>query len=87
MSLGHLGWERLAYGCVLVGGVWSCSQAGVEEEDEDEDPVTPPNCVICIDGFTPWDEVRELPTCGHVFHRRCIDLWLRGTSFKMLAGG
>lgn len=59
----------------------------MEEEDEDEDPVTPPNCVICIDGFTPWDEVRELPTCGHVFHRRCIDLWLRGTSFKMLAGG
>lgn len=35
-------------------------------------------CVICIELFTPWDIVRELPTCKHVFHKRCIDLWLRG---------
>jgi hypothetical protein len=55
---------------------------GVNEEgvEEGEDPAdaTPPNCVICIEGFAPRDYVRELPGCGHVFHKRCIDLWLRG---------
>merc|ERR1719247_2780242 len=33
-------------------------------------------CSICLSGFCAHDEVRQLGTCGHTFHRSCIDLWL-----------
>lgn len=33
-------------------------------------------CPICIMDVEPGDCVRILPSCGHVFHRSCIDLWL-----------
>jgi len=33
-------------------------------------------CSICICDFKPGDRVRRLPTCEHLFHRSCIDLWL-----------
>ena len=33
-------------------------------------------CAICIMGFHSGDSVRRLPSCGHAFHRECIDLWL-----------
>jgi len=37
-------------------------------------------CVICLEGFTPWDVVRELPACQHIHHQRCLDVWLRGAA-------
>mmetsp|Transcript_109243 Transcript_109243/g.189539 ORF Transcript_109243/g.189539 Transcript_109243/m.189539 type:complete len:259 (-) Transcript_109243:8-784(-) len=33
-------------------------------------------CVICLDTMMKGDHARLLPSCGHVFHRACIDLWL-----------
>jgi hypothetical protein len=33
-------------------------------------------CSICLNGFDHGDSIRTLPTCGHCFHRPCIDLWL-----------
>lgn len=33
-------------------------------------------CSVCLDAIGPGETVRELPGCGHVFHRPCIDLWL-----------
>jgi len=33
-------------------------------------------CSICLHCLNPGDEIRRLPTCGHSFHRSCIDLWL-----------
>lgn len=33
-------------------------------------------CPICITELEPGDRVRQLPGCGHTFHRSCIDLWL-----------
>jgi E3 ubiquitin-protein ligase SIS3 len=33
-------------------------------------------CPICLNEFEPSDKVRQLGTCGHTFHRSCIDLWL-----------
>lgn len=33
-------------------------------------------CAICLGDFTPGDEIRVLPQCGHGFHVSCIDRWL-----------
>jgi len=34
------------------------------------------DCPICLSAFRPGDSVRPLASCGHTFHRACIDLWL-----------
>ncbi|XAR54800.1 hypothetical protein NMG60_11030103 [Bertholletia excelsa] len=33
-------------------------------------------CAICLSEFIDDDALRLLPTCHHVFHQECIDLWL-----------
>lgn len=33
-------------------------------------------CSICLNSIEPNESVRCLLTCGHNFHRSCIDLWL-----------
>merc|ERR1712129_365961 len=33
-------------------------------------------CSICYEALLPGEEVRRLP-CLHVFHRGCIDRWLK----------
>lgn len=42
------------------------------------DLVNPPtdSCVVCLYDFETGDEVRELKTCRHVFHRSCLDRWM-----------
>lgn len=34
------------------------------------------NCAICLHDFEKEEEGRELPSCRHVFHVKCIDEWL-----------
>lgn len=34
-------------------------------------------CSICLGDYRSKDMLRELPDCGHVFHLKCIDPWLR----------
>jgi hypothetical protein len=36
------------------------------------------SCAICQDSLTPEQEGRKLNSCGHWFHRGCIDTWLSG---------
>ncbi|PWA34488.1 RING/U-box superfamily protein [Artemisia annua] len=33
-------------------------------------------CVICLQDFKNKEEGRELPSCRHIFHLKCIDDWL-----------
>lgn len=37
-----------------------------------------PNCVVCFSNFKVGEQVRRLP-CAHLFHRMCIDRWLRNS--------
>lgn len=34
-------------------------------------------CSICLADYKGKDLVRQLPDCGHVFHVKCVDPWLR----------
>jgi len=44
--------------------------AGMLELGEDSE------CSICLNELQAPDCVRQLGSCGHTFHRSCIDLWL-----------
>ncbi|GJU85523.1 RING-H2 finger protein ATL70-like protein [Tanacetum coccineum] len=34
-------------------------------------------CSICLADYKADDVIRLLPKCGHLFHRECIDTWLK----------
>lgn len=34
------------------------------------------DCPICLCALRPGESIRPLGSCGHTFHRACIDLWL-----------
>ena len=33
-------------------------------------------CTVCMETFCTNDQIRELPICGHTFHKKCVDEWL-----------
>ena len=45
------------------------------------EPLTSPECCICIEEYEDQDKLKELP-CGHLFHLDCIDVWLLGDDTK-----
>lgn len=34
------------------------------------------SCAICLDDFKDFEVCKRFPSCDHVFHSHCIDLWL-----------
>lgn len=37
-------------------------------------------CTICLEQFRKKTKIRQLD-CGHIFHRECVDLWLRTNQY------
>ncbi|KAI3851044.1 hypothetical protein MKW92_045459 [Papaver armeniacum] len=34
------------------------------------------SCVVCLCQFQGKDEIRQLNTCRHIFHKSCLDRWI-----------
>ncbi|BAH93004.1 E3 ubiquitin-protein ligase EL5-like [Oryza sativa Japonica Group] len=45
---------------------------GAAEEEEEER-----ECAVCLAVMADGEAARRLPRCMHVFHRGCVDVWLR----------
>jgi hypothetical protein len=41
------------------------------------DSILNENCFICMDNYKESQLKRELPSCKHYFHKKCIDKWLK----------
>ncbi|XAR64793.1 hypothetical protein NMG60_11008631 [Bertholletia excelsa] len=48
------------------------SQAKLQKKDS-----TATCCSICLADYKGSDTLRLLPDCGHLFHLKCVDPWLR----------
>ncbi|KAI4348864.1 hypothetical protein L6164_009533 [Bauhinia variegata] len=48
------------------------SEAQIQKSDS-----TSTCCSICLRDYKNTDMLRQLPDCGHLFHIKCIDPWLR----------
>ena len=89
-SLGLNSFVRCALWCSNVNG--NSSNRGIKKKALKTFPVVnysakdsklpglDTECVICISEFVFGDRVRILPKCSHVFHVRCIDMWLSSHS-------
>uniref|UniRef100_A0A6N2LQD4 J domain-containing protein n=1 Tax=Salix viminalis TaxID=40686 RepID=A0A6N2LQD4_SALVM len=50
------------------------SQAKLQHEGNDSQPFC---CSICLGDYEDNEMLRFLPDCGHVFHLKCVDCWLK----------
>lgn len=37
-------------------------------------------CSVCLSEYAEGEECCRLAACGHAFHRRCVERWLKGCS-------
>ena len=40
-------------------------------------------CSVCYEALGEGEYVRELPLCKHVFHKKCVDRWMKQDSERM----
>ncbi|ESQ34172.1 hypothetical protein EUTSA_v10009051mg [Eutrema salsugineum] len=53
-----------------------CENRGEEEEEEEGgEEEKGVECCVCLCGFKEEEEVSELVSCKHFFHRACLESW------------
>lgn len=67
-------WALIAHEkiCQLPTFSWTPFMAVGKEENH-----TLFKCQVCQFPYEDGEELRNLPLCGHYFHRECVDLWLQ----------
>lgn len=41
------------------------------------------DCSVCYEQLKSGEYVRELPLCKHIFHKKCIDRWMKQDCERM----
>ena len=44
---------------------------------KENDTLLEGNCLICMENYKYGEFKRELPKCNHIYHKKCIDKWLK----------
>ena len=55
--------------------VWGTSAAAASADCFAPRSSARTECSICIEPFRPGQRVRQIPTCGHLFHDECVRPW------------
>ncbi|XP_040257914.3 E3 ubiquitin-protein ligase ATL41-like [Aegilops tauschii subsp. strangulata] len=42
----------------------------------DSSASAPDECAVCLSAVDEGETVRQLPSCKHLFHQECVDVWL-----------
>ncbi|GMN60988.1 hypothetical protein TIFTF001_030086 [Ficus carica] len=64
----------------LIGNYPKLLFSQVKLNSRDDDQVSNSCCSICLTDYVDDDMVLLLPDCGHFFHVKCVDEWLRMNS-------
>ncbi|GER31911.1 RING/U-box superfamily protein, partial [Striga asiatica] len=54
----------------------SISRLGVNPLRRESYGQDPDQCSVCLCSISPGDVIRELKSCGHVFHAACLERWV-----------
>ncbi|KAF3442763.1 hypothetical protein FNV43_RR16680 [Rhamnella rubrinervis] len=57
--------------------IWSYPKLLYSEAKLQKTDSTASCCSICLADYKATDMLRLLPDCGHLFHLKCVDPWLR----------
>ncbi|KAI3721726.1 hypothetical protein L2E82_32744 [Cichorium intybus] len=57
--------------------VFAYSEDTIPHKGDTATDATGSGCSVCLVDYKPANIIRLLPKCGHLFHRKCIDTWLK----------
>lgn len=41
------------------------------------DALNQEECSVCLDSFMPDEELCQITNCKHLFHEKCLSLWIK----------